>query len=298
MPRTRVTTTALALTLLCSPAAVLAVDLDDRLDRALRRVLDGEAPRCDKQFVLADLAGRPDRRFLNFSGDLSGRSIGALSAAASRREIHARRLHAPVSEALGHQLPDGSFGMRWSGNRVTDEVVAKMWGNGLLLVRLLDYYGLSRDRDALQAAVRLGDYILSRLPAFHKPGVTERFSRGRRALGCICWTQNVEGLSKLSAIAGEPRFLDGTREIAGHIRTTPGQHSHGLLTSLRGSLEIDSQDGDERWLRLAEGIWSKISDSRHLSPTGSVSDFLDPEPRRDEGCSVADWLPLSLDLWH
>lgn len=297
MPRTRATTTALALTLLCSPAAVLAVDLDDRLDRALRRVVDGEAPRYDQQFVLADLAGRPDRRFLNFSGDLSGRYIGALSAAASLREIPERRLHALVREALRHQLPDGSFGMRWSGNRVTDEVMAKMWGNGRLLVGLLDYYGVAMDQDALQAAVRLGDYILSRLPAFHKPAVRARLSRGRRALGFICWTQNVEGLAKLGAISGEPRFLDGASEIASHIATTPGQHSHGLLTSLRGSLEVYRQDGDERWLRSVEGIWSEISVSRHLSPTGSVAEFLDPELRRDEGCSVADWLLLSLELW-
>jgi len=126
MPRIGVTTPALALSLLCSPAGVLAVDLDNRLDRALRRVLDGEAPRYDKQFVLADLAGHPSRRFLNFSCDLSGRYIGARSAAASRREIPERRLHALVREALRHQHPDGSFGMRWSENRVTDEVMAKM----------------------------------------------------------------------------------------------------------------------------------------------------------------------------
>ena len=133
---------------------------------------------------------------------------------------------------------------------------------------------------------------------FHRPAVRARLSRGRRAFGFVCWTQSVEGLAKLSAISGKPRFLDGAREIAAQVGTTPGQHSHGLLTSSRGSLEIYRQDSDERWLRSVEGIWSEISDSRHLSPTGSVSKFLDPEPRRDEGCSVADWLMLSLDLWR
>ena len=188
--------------------------------------------------------------------------------------------------------------MSWAGHRVNDDVMAEMWGNGRLRVGLLDYFEFARARDALQAAVRLGDYILSRLPAFHEPRVRARLLRGRRALGFICWTQNVEGLAKLSAISGKPRFLLGAKKIAAHVGTTPGQHSHGLLTSLRGILEINRQDSDEGWLRIVEGIWFEISDSRHFSPTGSVSEFLDPEPRRDEGCSVADWLMLSLDLWH
>ena len=139
------------------PAEGFAVDLDERLERALRRVLEGQARRYDEPFVLADLALRPVRRFANFSGDLSGRYIGALSAASSRREIPERWLRALVREALRHQLPDGSFGMHWSGHRVTDEVMAKMWGNGRLLVGLLDYYEFERDPEALQAAVRLGD---------------------------------------------------------------------------------------------------------------------------------------------
>ncbi len=289
---------ALALTLVYLPVRAGAVDLDERLDRALQRVLEGQAPRYDQPLLLADLTQRPVRRFTNFSGDLSGRYIGALSAAASRREIPESRLRALVRDALHHQLPNGSFGKSWSGLRVSDDVMATMWGNGRLLVGLLDFYEFAEDSAVLEAAARLGDHILSRLPVFHEPAVMARLTRGQRALGFICWTQNVEGLAKLSALSGESRYLGGAAEIAARISTAPGQHSHGLLSSLRGVLDMHRQDRAGGWLRSVEALWSEISDSRHLSPTGSVAEYLDPEPRRDEGCSIADWLLLSLDLWH
>ena len=46
------------------------------------RVLKGTGPAYTPEFLLADVRAIPERRFTNFSGDLSGRWIGALSASA------------------------------------------------------------------------------------------------------------------------------------------------------------------------------------------------------------------------
>ncbi len=275
-----------------------AVDLDERFDRTLRRVQEGEAPRYDDALLLADLLPRPVRRFTNFSGDLSGRYIGALSAAAEHREIPEERLRLLVREAVRLQRSDGSFGDPWSGPTVTDGAMAKMWGNGRMLVGLLDFYAHAQDPGALQAARKLGDFLVSQAATFHEGAVLDTYSRGRRALGYICWTQNIEGLAVLSRVTGDVRYRDAASEIAERVRRVPGQHSHGLLSSLRGILEIYRQDGNARWLRLVEDIWSAISDSRHLARTGSVAEYLETEVSRDEGCSIADWLRLSLELWR
>ena len=52
----------------------------DRYQLTRDRVLAGSRPAYTQEFLLEDLHGLPGRRFTNFSGDLSGRWIGALSA--------------------------------------------------------------------------------------------------------------------------------------------------------------------------------------------------------------------------
>lgn len=279
------------------PGGLFAVDLDERLDRVLKRVLEGSSPHYDQDLVVADLVPRPVRRFTNFSGDLSGRYIGAVSAAAAHREIPAGALRELVRRALEYQRADGSFGGEWSGSAVTDDAMAKVWGNGRLLAGLLDYHDHSGDPAALRAASKLGDFILSLSPVFHDSDVEEEYSRDRRALGYVCWTQNIEGLAALSLHTGRARYLEGAREIALRVRRLPRQHSHGFLTSLRGMLEIYRQDDSDRWLRSVETAWFGVSESPHLSMTGSVAEYFEAEPGRDEGCSIADWLLLSLELW-
>jgi hypothetical protein len=68
--------------LLCAVPA-FGGDLSLRLKLTMDRILYGYSPRYDEAFVIADAIPRATRRFTNFSGDLSGRYIEALSIAAS-----------------------------------------------------------------------------------------------------------------------------------------------------------------------------------------------------------------------
>ena len=54
----------------------------DRYQLTRDRVLSGARPAYTQEFLLEDLRGQPGRRFTNFSGELSGRWIGALAASA------------------------------------------------------------------------------------------------------------------------------------------------------------------------------------------------------------------------
>src|ERR1700736_5951727 len=61
-----------------SAAALSGKPNSDRYHHTLNRVLHGAEPAYTQEFLLEDLRGQPGRRFTNFSGDLSGRWIGAL----------------------------------------------------------------------------------------------------------------------------------------------------------------------------------------------------------------------------
>src|SRR5208282_5879836 len=69
------------LLLLCA-APAFGGDLSLRLKLTMDRILYGDSPRYDEAFVIADVIPLATRRFTNFSGDLSGRYIEALSIAA------------------------------------------------------------------------------------------------------------------------------------------------------------------------------------------------------------------------
>lgn len=275
-----------------------AGELNQRFDLTLQRVLEGGPPTYDASFLLADLIPRDVRRFTNFSGDLSGRYIGALAAASRYRAVPTEDLRRLVREAIKQQSDDGRFGAALSTGGVEDDDMARMWGNGRLLIGLLEYYAIDNDAVALQAARGIGDFLIASSARFGDPKVRQEFSTGRLAHGYICWTQNIEGLVELGRVTGEARYTELAAAMAEHVSEQPGQHSHGLLSSLRGMLALYRVSGDEKWLRRVEQAWAKLAGSKNVLVTGTVAEYLAPSIRRDEGCSVADWLRLSLDLWR
>lgn len=289
---------AWAAVLLCAAAGPLAAELDRRFDLTFDRVLRGGPPVYDPPFLLADLIPRGVRRFTDFSGDLSGRYIGALAAASRLRPTPSEALRKLVREALAHQRADGHFGAPFSRFGVSGDDMARMWGNGRLLIGLLEYHAAAPDEAALRAARGIGDFLLAQAETFNSAAVYRRYSTGHMANGYICWTQNIEGLVALSRATGDARYLEAAAAVAERVARQPGQHSHGLLSSLRGMLELYRQTGDKRLLQRVEESWAKLSASGNVSVTGTVAEYLEPESRRDEGCSVADWLRLSLALWR
>ncbi len=284
--------------LLCAAAEMLQGGLDRRFDLTLERVLNGGPPVYDPPFLLADLIPRDARRFTNFSGDLSGRYIGALAAASRRRPVPIEELRKLVHEAIGHQRTDGHFGAPLSRFGVENDDMALMWGNGRLLIGLLEYHAVSNDGAALRAARGIGDFLLANAETFNGAKVRGNYSVGRMAHGYICWTQNIEGLVELGRVTAESRYVETAASIARHVSRQPGQHSHGLLSSLRGILALYHETGNAQWLRQVEEAWSKPTASENVTVTGTVSEYLEPAMYRDEGCSVADWVRLSLALWR
>ena len=131
--------------LAASPAAAEPLgELKRRIELARDRMLEGQVPEFTEDFVLADVALRPDypRRFANYSGDLSGRLIGALADHATPF------LDDLVVHLHEYQKQDGRFGSA-DLSYVPDEIgldhMALLWGNGRLLVGLLEYHAIEPD---------------------------------------------------------------------------------------------------------------------------------------------------------
>jgi len=276
----------------------VAGELTDRSTLTLARILRGTAPAYRVDFVLADAVPRHERRFTEFSGDVSGRYIEALSVIARTTGRDFPELHQVVRQLLPLQRPDGHFGDPLSVTNIQNRDMAILWGNGRLLVGLTAYHELTQNADTLATARRLGDFLVSMAPKLNQDDVQATFSKGRSYLGYICWTQCLEGLARLNRVTGDDRYRKVAGAIAARTARSPSQHSHGFVTSLRGILDLYQQTGEARYLEQAESEWQGIVDSGNLLPQGALPECFAPGIVRDEGCSEADWLRFSLGLWQ
>jgi len=104
--------------------------LSARYELTLNRVLQGEAPAYSEEFLLADVRPEPVRRFTKYSGDLSGRYIGALATSARTSGRSFPGLDTLVAKVIAMQKPDGYFGAGFNYDNPTDEDLALLWAMG------------------------------------------------------------------------------------------------------------------------------------------------------------------------
>jgi DUF1680 family protein len=271
--------------------------LRNRFDLTLHRVLHGDSPAFTAQFVLADVRPTPERRFTEYSGDVSGRYIGALATAARVYGTQVPNLDAIVQKVIGLQKPDGYFGSTFHYDKPTDEDMALLWGNGRLLVGLLEYYQLRRSEQVLAACRRMGDFLVRIGPLMLSKEIRDAFDAQHFASSYICWMQQTEGLANLYSLTHDARYRSLAEEIASVIERRPGDHVHGYMTSLRGVMDLYQATASQELLRQCEVAWQSVAESRDLLLTGGLPEGWSPNNHRTEGCSEADWLRLSLALW-
>lgn len=271
--------------------------LQDRFTLTLNRVLRGDSPAYTEDFVLADVKPTAERRFTEFSGDVSGRYIGALATAARVYGTDVSQLDGLVTKVIALQKPEGYFGAAFHADNMTDADMALLWGNGRLLVGLLEYWQLRKSPAALAASVRLGDFLVRIGPKMLSPEMRAEFSAQHFAASYICWTQQTEGLALLYGATKDEKYRKLTEQIAAVIERRPGDHVHGYLTSLRGVMVLHGLTGDGALLKQCETAWEAIAASQDLLITGGVPEGWSPNNHRTEGCGEADWVRLNLALW-
>jgi hypothetical protein len=220
-----------------SEPPVIHGPLRERYELTLRRVLSGGLPAYTEEFLLADVRPAPERRFTEYSGDLSGRYIGALATATQVFGTKFAGLDALVEKAVALEKPDGYFGITFHFDRPTDQDLALLWGNGRLLVGLIEYYRLKQSAAVLEACRRLGDFLVRAGPLMLSKETRDAFGAQHFASSYICWMQQTEGLANLYMVTRDERYRKLAEEIAAVIERRPSDHVHGYLTSLRGVMD-------------------------------------------------------------
>ena len=283
-----------------------AGELAKRIDLCRQRLTTTGWPLFTEEFILADAALHPARRFNEYSGDLSGRYLGAMAMLPPKDNPLA--LRGLVQRLIAFQRPDGRFGnpdLPFTAEAIGPEHMALLWGNGRLLVGLMEYYSTQPDRRVLDAAIRLGDFLTTVRKECSAPQVRKRLE-GQGANGYICFTQLIEGLVLLSRSTGNRGYLETAKEIVPLLQPRGIQHSHGYLTTLRGILMLHAETQDSSLLRFVRQAHDELVASPDYTVSGGVLEYFGSDPpksergghARDEGCSEADFLRLSLQLWR
>jgi DUF1680 family protein len=296
------------------PGMAPSGELAERIRLTSDRLTTKGLPRYTQDFILADVALDRQRRFTDFSGDLSGRYVEALSLLPPDPPFD---LAALVAQILTHQRPDGRFGdpsLAYTAEAIAAPHMALLWGNGRLLLGLTQFHSVHGGDEVLRAAVRLADFLVGVRKQCADPAVAERLL-GQGAFGIICFTQLVEPLALLAHKAGRPDHLAAAREIVPLLGARGIQHAHGYLTTLRGMVTLSEATGESALLDRVETLYREYAGSPDLPYLGGSLEYFgweDPavsedqrrslaaasgRDPRDEGCAVADMLRLSLQLW-
>ena len=297
--------------LACVPAGELAA----RVALTASRLTKGGLPEFSRDFVLADVAQDSRRRFAEYSGDLSGRYLEALCVLPAGDGLDLDWLAGQIRR---HQHPDGRFGnpqLRYTATEIGGLHMAQLWGNGRLLLGLTQHGLSTGNAESLAAARRLAAFLAGVRDEAARPEVAERM-RGQGAMGIICFTQLVEPLVLLASATGEGRYLEEARTIVPSLGPRGIQHAHGYLTTLRGMVALARATKDTALRTDVERRYADLVASPDLCPLGGVLEYFGWDDRsfsdedrrafmgasgsrpRDEGCAIADFLRLSLDLFR
>jgi hypothetical protein len=294
------------------PAAIAQGGLSGRIKLTSDRFSRGKTPSFSRDFVLADVSLKFPRRFSEFSGDLSGRLIEALAIRPAGPPLETAAL---VKELISWQKADGRFGdaaLKFDSASIGREHMALLWGNGRLLIGLLEYYRSGRDLPVLESARRLGNFLLGVERDCSREDVRKRLA-GQGANGFICFTQLVEGWVRLTEATGDRKYLSAAKNVVPLLEERGIQHAHGFLATLRGFVDLAAATGDSTVLKGAETAYADLVGSPDYTVFGSVLEYFGWHNRpgegkplhkasegdpRDEGCGHADFVRLSLALWR
>ncbi|NOX53793.1 MAG: hypothetical protein GXP27_05030 [Planctomycetes bacterium] len=270
-----------------------------RLQRAVDRLCS--TPLDNLELVLADVSLQMKRRFTEYSGDISGRMLGALNAAAPLLGRKPAILDQLAARLPQYQKPDGHFGADQDfPHIVRNRDMPILWGNGRLLLAMAERCRDRPDPRLLASARKLGDYLIAVRRYFGKDENYERLE-GPGGLGfATCYPSVIDGLVALGEVTGESRFYEEAQFIARlalRDKDIYGRHSHGRLVAFRGMLDLDRLTGRREFIDAVQTHYARI-EREWLFPTGGVPEYFRKKYPRDEGCSVADWIRVSFLLWQ
>ncbi|HPP58982.1 MAG TPA: glycoside hydrolase family 127 protein [Candidatus Hydrogenedens sp.] len=257
-------------------------------------------PAFTDSFILQDVRLDPNcpRRFQEFSGDISGRFLEAISVE-PRGEYYKIWADRIAHGIIKYQREDGRFGypeLIFTKDKVGREHMALLWGNGRLLVGLISYYQTKNEPAILDACKKMGDFFIKIFDECSQPEVIQRLVN-QGANGFICFTQWSEGLELLARASGDMKYRETAKKMEPLLQPPQKQHSHGYITTLRGDMLIWETTHDTDILARNEKRFAQLVEEGWIQTNGGVAEYFDKTYPRDEGCSEADFLRWCLQLF-
>lgn len=276
-------------------------------DRGVARL--AEDPYRSVIFLRSDVSFETNRVFVNYSGDISGRFIQIASLISPPGRMVPNTLPEVLRDFSQWQRPDGHFGrdVDWNEPLEPESSNAKLlpifWGNSRLLVALVEAQQAFGRPDLLESAKRLGDFYIATAPRFLSPGREAEYrSTGTYAAGYVTdYFPGIEGLALLSRATHDQKYLEQAERMARFFRdydTLPIDNSHGNLVTHYGLLLLYEMTGNPDYLDRPRSKWQAAVQGGYVWPPGGVGEKFRVSFERDEGCSEADWLRLTLKLWE
>ena len=282
-----------------------------RYQKSLDRLSQEPIDKVD--FVLADVNFNQERRFTNYSGDISGRYIEIASLASRPDRPVTPILTDVIDEIVQYQKPDGHFGRDVDWDKPIDIAGATdkslempiLWGNGRLILGLFAAYERFGNKKALDAAVKMADfYVNIVVKRFCDPARMDEYKQqaaGYAAAYVTCVYHGIEGLVRAYRVTGAAQYLETAKVMADfheQFDTLPVGHSHGSISAHEALIMLYEETGDKKYLDRVANRWTEAVSGGYVNPCGGVSEKYEVCYASDEGCSEADWLRLNLMLWR
>ena len=279
--------------------------------KAIHRL--SEDPINNVDFILADVNFNQERRFTNYSGDISGRFIEVASLSSTKDNPQPSALMPVIEKIVSYQNEDGHYGrpVDWSqpvdiaGANDQSLVMPILWGNGRLMLGLIAAYERFGVEAALDSAKKMGDFYVNIVcPRFCDPARMAEYTpeaAGYAAAYVTCVFHGIEGLVRLWRFTGQKKYLDTAIEMADFhepFDTLPVGHSHGSISTHEALMMLYEDTGDKKWLQRVVSRWEAAYGGGYVNPCGGVSEQYKIRYTTDEGCSEADLLRLNLMLWR
>ena len=285
----------------------LGGSLGEAYARGVQRL--SQPPYDSPVYLRSDFSFETNRIFVNYSGDISGRFIQIASLASPPGRMTPPTLPEVLKDFAKYQKADGHFGREVDWSRPLEPesqnavLLPIFWGNGRLLVGLLEAYRAFGREDCLAAARRMGDFYIATADRFLDPAREPEYRMtGTYAAGYPTdYFPGIEGLALLYQATRDDRYLRQAERMAEFFKrfdTLPIDHSHGNLITHYGLLLLYEITGKREYLDRPLAQWQKAVEGGFVWPLGGVGERFRVSCGTDEGCSEADWLRLNLTLWR
>jgi DUF1680 family protein len=252
---------------------------------------------------------RSGKQELNWAGEYAGKWLDAATrVAAGAQDARLRQQAGEFAASLiATQEADGYLGIEMPEKRGV--VDWDLWNVKYSLTGLLTDYELNHTPGSLQAAVRGGEWLITRFGAITNSD--SAFYRSPSEGGVS--VDIVDQLVRLYQASGDRRFLDFVTSVLDHFAVLDQMrasheavltHAYMLTSYLGGLVKWTGESGRQEELGWVERVWEDIRE-RHVYPTGSLGfrehlretapndtpiDGGQPDRHHQETCATVEWL--------